>query len=862
MRRIKIFVLVSLLLFSQVYNLTFANEAVTRKMLDNGLICLVKESPPKDLVTIVVTVRASPLYEEEYLGRGISHLTEHMLFKGTKTRKQGEIEKEVRSYGGLIDGSVSSDFTSYQLTVPPQYFSRALSLLKDMLLNAVFDGAELEKEKEVIVKEIKLGKDEPLKKIILSLFSNAYIRHPYRYPVIGFEGPLKALTREDVIRYYDRRYTPNNIIVAVVGGINEDDAILQIEKEFRDFRKPCYREANAGIAEPAQLGKKEAREGTSTTLAYLAIGYHSTGLLNKDLFAMDILSLILGRGNNSRLNTALVKEARAVHSVSASNFTPEDAGLFIITAIMDKDNIERSQKIIREEIEKIRNGDINDKELEAAKKMLSSDYILSRETIQEQAKDFSESELMAGNYDFSRRYIDGIKRITKFDVRRAAMQYLNDDNMTEVILLPSDNSSLKIHVPKPGTLEERIEKKVLPNGLIMLARRDTKIPAASITVAFSGGLMAENKKNNGISGFVSRMILDGTKNRNEAGIKGTLEALGGEITSFSGLNSIGLNITILKEDIDFAFELIRDIAFDSIFPDEEIAKEKMLAAASIKDEDDDIFQKGALLFRKNLFGDYPYGMRYAGEIETVSSFKRDELMNFYRAYFVPNNAVISVSGDIEPKDIFQKVESLFKDLPRRELPKMPSVPLPDVKIKTAVFRMDKEETLLMAGFMTTTIGSPDRYALEVLNTLLSGMSGRLFASIRDKSGLSYALGCVQKLGVNTGYMLFYVATTKDKLQPARNKLFDEIKLIRENIVTDNELDSAKREILSSYRSSMQANAAYSFQSALDELYGLGFNNTYKYEEGIKKVAKEDVKRVADKYLNLNACAEIVIEPSI
>lgn len=858
-KRARIFLLV-LILSVLWQGLFFANEAVLRQVLKNGLIVLVRQTTPKDLVTINITVRAAPKYEQEHLGSGISHLVEHMLFKGTALRRPGDIEKEIRSYGGLIEGSVSSDFTTYQITVPVKYFQDSLKLLKDMLFNASFDPIEMEKEREVILKEVKMNNDDPQKKAVLSLFLNSYKKHPYRYPAIGYEGMLKGLTTGDLVRYYNRRYTPNNIVIAIVGGVEEKEAAALAEKEFSDFRKPDYQVLDTANIEPQQIGKKLIEEETATTLSYLAIGYHSTSILDRDLFAMDVLSMILGRGNNSRLNKSLVEEKRVAHSVSASNYTPEDPGLFVITAILDKDNVENSRKAIIEEIEKIKRDSVSDKELETAKRMVTSDYVLSRETIGEQAKDLCESETITGNYDFSNRYIEGIQKVTKSDIRRAAARYLANDNMTEVIVNPKASTALSgINVPN-APLEEKIEKRRLANGMVVLARRNSKIPAVTITVVFSGGLLIENKNNNGISNFVSKMLLNGTKTRKESDIKGAIESLGGDIAPFSGFNSFGFNITVLKDDLDPALDLVKDIISDSVFPPDEIAKEKIISLAQIKEEDGDIFQAGGTAIKKHIFAGHPYEMRYQGEIETISSFKRDDLLNFYRNYCIPNNTVISISGDIDTLKVLNKLEALFKDVTSRELPKRPIIgSLPDM-VKKETIKMDKEETLLILGFRTVGINNPDKYPLDLLDILFSGMSGRLFQAIRAKSGLSYTLGCEQKIGIDTGFLLFYVATTKDRLSEARDKLYAEIKTIKDIPVSEEELDFAKREVLSNYKMAMQTNAAYSFQSALDELYGLGYDNLYKYEDEIKRVTKEDIKRVANKYLNLNSYSEVVIEP--
>jgi len=171
----------------------FPKEAVSLKVLGSGLVVLAKECPPRELVSISVKITAGSSLEGEYLGSGISHLVEHMVFKGTKTRPAGAIEKEVKSYGGFINGSTSQDLTDYYITCQSRYFDKALSLLKDMLQNAVFDPAEFEKEKEVILKEINLRDDEPTACLVRILNETAYLEHPYKYPPIGYEAPFRRL---------------------------------------------------------------------------------------------------------------------------------------------------------------------------------------------------------------------------------------------------------------------------------------------------------------------------------------------------------------------------------------------------------------------------------------------------------------------------------------------------------------------------------------------------------------------------------------------------------------------------------------------------------------------------------------------
>ena len=842
-------------------NIELPKEAVSKKILENGLTVLTKESQPKGLVTIDIKIKAGSSLEGEYLGSGISHLVEHMLFKGTKTRKPGDIEKEVKSYGGVINGSVSQDLTDYYLTVPSKYLKEALGILKDMMLNAVFDPSELENEKGVILKEIRMHDDEPQSRLLRLLNETAYLQHPYKYPPIGYEIRFKQLTRPDAVKDYNMMYVPNRMVIAIVGGIDKADVISEVENEFKDFRRPDYSDIGPLPTEPPQIEKRQLDEEGHATLGYLGMAFHSTSLLNEDLFAMDVLAMILGRGDNSRLNKELLKIKKVVYSVSCWNYTPRDPGVFIINAVLDKNNLDEAETLIMEEIKKLKDGAVGDEELEAARRMVLSDFIFSLQTIGEQAGELSSNYIMTGSYDFFRRYVGGIQAVSKNDVKSVAERYLSSDNLTIVRLLPQILKPAESRPAAPSMPKEVIKKESLPNGLRLLVREDKKTPTVAITVAMLGGLMVEEPVDNGISHLTAEMLLKGTTKRDESKIAGAIEALGGAISAFSAFNSFGLNIELLSADAVTGAEMLRDVLGDSVFPAEELDKEKTLTLAMIKEEDDDMFQRGVNALRKEMFGDSPYGLRALGKEGTVKALKRDDLVNFYNTYVVPNNMVISVSGDVDAGSFMNILREAFKDLKtKKALPVISAKRTKIESVKTKYLEMDKEQSLLLAGFETVDLKSPDRYALDVLGSILSGQSGRLFDTLRGKQSLAYTLGCVQRLGLDTGFLVLYVATTKDKIAQSKRALLNQIKDIKQRMVEDAELISAERELCTNYQLGTQTNMFFSSTTALDELYGRGYDNLYRYEGEINKVTKDDVKRVADKYLNLNAYAEVVVAP--
>ncbi len=839
--------------------LKLPKQDVYKKVLDNGLTALIMEKPDVDMVYVEARVKAGSALEEEYSGAGISHFVEHMLFKGTKTRPPGAIAKEVRSYGGYINASTSLDTTVYYVTALPQHLSNVLNLLKDMVMNAAFPEDEFEKEREVIIKEIKLHRDNPQRRISTLLWKTSYIRHPYRHPIIGYEELFRRVKREDLVKYYSRMYVPNRMVLSITGNVDKREAMSLVEKEFRDSRPSDYRPIKSE-REPMQIARRSLEEEAAINLSYLSLGFHSTSVLNEDLFALDVLAIILGQGDESRLNRSLFKEKGLVYHISSYNYTPRDPGLFMITSILDKENLKEARESILAEVERLKEGYVTDEELERARRAVLSGYIFSRQTIGGIASDLSSNEALTGSYDFSRRYVDGIQGVTKEGVKAAAIEYLTDDNLTVVSLVPEKSpgetreDTTKARSPKRVT-----RKETLPNGIRILTTEKRGTPVVSITVACLGGVRVEDKDNNGISNLTAKMILRGTQERTEDKIKGAVENLGGSISSFSGLNSFGVNIRLMKGDVDFGIEILKDILANSKFPEAEMEKEKRRILASIKDEEDDIFQKGMTSFKRTLFESHPYGLRVIGQEETVRAIKSDELVSVYKSWYVPANFVISAAGDIDSAEMIEKIKVAFGDIEAREAPEAhPAREETLTDIKRVELEMDKEESLILLGYKTITVDDEDRYAFEVLASLCSGQGGRLFEGLREKYGLAYTLGCAQAWGIDPGYFLFYIATTKDKLSSAKSRLMEEVRRMKTKGISDEELESTKKKLISGNRLSLQTNESISFQTALNELYGLGYDNIYRYDANIEKVTKEDVARILKKYLPQDAYVEVTI----
>lgn len=839
-----------------VFQKQFLENNSQKYILDNGMTVILKDTPSSPLVSLVAIVKTGSATEGEFLGSGISHFVEHLFFKGTKKREVGQIAREIESLGGEINGFTTYDYTGYTITLPKEGFDKGLEILADALMNPQFDLGELEKERGVILGEVRLYQDDPGRRLSKLFFASAYTRHPYQHPIIGYEPLLKNLKRDDLLRYYKKMYVPNNIVLAVAGDIDRE-TLSRIEDEFKEFKMEPYVLRNIPT-EPEQLALRRVENEYPTKLTRMFLGFKGVSMADKDLFALDVLALILGQGESSRLYREIYKKKELVYSIEASNLTLMGGGIFAVNCALEKEKTDEAIEAVYLEIEKVKKGEIGIQELKKAKKQVISSYIFSRQTNNAIASDFAISEVVTGDFDFSTKYVQAVESLTPEDIQKVAKKYLNKETLTIAILNPIGP---KEEVKKEAEKKiPEIEKTVLDNGLTVLLREEKSLPIVSMKIIFAGGVRRETEAQNGISNLISRMLLRGTEKRPSETIAETIESLGGEIDAFSGDNSFGLSLNILSQDIETGIELLADVITNSVFPQKELEKEKKLALAQIKAQDDSIFKLASKSLKKTLFKTHPYRFDPLGEEESVKRISRQDVVEFYNNSLAPKQMVLAVFGDIKSQDVLELIKDKFAKLTPKEIaPILLQESFPQ-KLKEAAIPDSKEQTVMMFGFPGVKFTSPERYSLEVLDSLLTSMSGRLYQKIREELGEAYTLGGGSIPGIERGFYYLYVSTTWENLEKTKEIVLREIKDLQTNYVNDKELSSAKAYLCGVQKANLETNSALALKSGLDELYGLGFDHYKLYQKKINSITREDIKQTAKAYLNTDTMAVVTVKP--
>ncbi|MEZ5405143.1 MAG: insulinase family protein [Verrucomicrobiia bacterium] len=552
---------------------------------DNGLTLIVREDRSAPVVSVQAWCRTGSIHEDKWIGAGLSHILEHMLFKGTQTRGLSEIAQTVQGVGGYMNAYTSFDRTVFYVDAPSSGWKTLLDILTDAIFHSTLPEGEYAKEQEVIRREFAMGFDSPERMASELMFETAYHEHPYRYPVIGYLDIYNRLTRQDVLDYYHARYAPNNLTFIIVGDVSFSEIKKHLEPLVKQEKRRVCKEIFIP-KEPEQLGRREQHQEFNTSLTQLRLCYHIPSITHPDVYALDLLSVVLGQGRSSRLDQEILEKRALVHSIGAFSFTPGEAGLFAISAVCNAEKREEAQNAILDEIEKIKNAPISALELEKARKQTLASHLNQLQTMAGQAADIGSSWFVANDLNFSENYLKKIQAVTAEDIQRVAKTYFNDDNLTLVSLNPKGSLSPAAHVVSATNevASLSIETHQLSNGIPVIIGENDRLPLASVRISFKSGALFENPTNQGITHLTTQSLLKGTKNRTTEQIANELENLGGSIDVDSGFNTTSLQVDVLKSDLNQGIALASDVLLHSQFPEEEVKKEKLLQLAALQQE--------------------------------------------------------------------------------------------------------------------------------------------------------------------------------------------------------------------------------------------------------------------------------------
>ncbi len=822
-------------------------DKIIEKNLPHGLKVLFYPYGREKVVTVKLCVKVGSSYEEDSQA-GITHLIEHMIFKGTETKKPEEIAGAVEAKGGYINAYTSYDYTCYYVTGPSEITETALRVLSEAVFYPYFDPLELEKEKEVVVEEMKMRLDNPSIVLFEKVLGISYQNYPYKRPIIGYEDTIRSLKREDLLTFVNQFYTPENIILIVVGNLPEEELWNLIKKYFEKLPQRILKKINFSeesyVSEPSLVWiERPVKEG------YFVFTFPGPSIKSDEAPLFDLLAEILGGGEVSRLYLKLKRELNLVKSIGASAFTPAGPGLFEIYGTADPENFKKVLFFVIEEIEKIKKEEISFKELERAKTQVLSAFIFSQETSEGLAKTIGAFQLLRNSYKDILWYQDKIQKATPEDLKVLAKKYLDLQKLVVGFLSEKklwDEGELKEIIT--SAVPSSIEFFTLENGLKVILYPIRDLPTVALTLAFPGGLRWEDKKNNGLFQALSLLWTRGTKNFTAEELAENLECISATIKGFSGRNTFGLKAVFLTTYLKEGLEYFKEILLNPLFKEEECERAKPELISSLLTQEDQPLALALKEFLKELFPNHPYGLNSFGSYEFYQSLNCKELKQAYKKFVRPEKGILTVVGDFDPfylklelKKLFKEWKTLSSEILKEEEPSCPSSKFKNIP-------KDTYQTQILLGFQTPGLLSKERVALEVLNYALSGQNGKLFRILRDEKSLAYAVTSFLIFYPKKSAFIFYLACSPEKKELAIDEFWKILKEIYEKGLSEEEIERAKNRILGKYKLSLQSNLGKAEDIAINEVLGLGWDYAQKFENLVKAVTFQDLKNLISNYL--------------
>ncbi len=869
----------------------------TEFKLKNGLRVVMHQDKSTPIVAVNVWYHVGS--KNEVRGRtGFAHLFEHMMFQGSENYND-DYFKPLQEAGANINGSTNGDRTNYYEVVPSNFLELALFMEADRMggLLPAMTMDKLNNQRDVVKNERRQNYDNrPYGTATEKIQSIIYpADHPYHWTTIGSLEDLSRASMEDVQSFFRKYYAPNNASLVIAGDFDEKQAKKWVEKYFGGIEKGENIE-RPNPSEPKINGEIRKIYEDAVQLPRRYMVWLSAPRLDEDEAALDILSSILSSGRGSRLQSKLVYEKQLVQSIFASNSTREISGNFsIVATARPKQSLDDIEKDINTEIERIKNEMPSDEELARAKNGYESSFVFGLQTVLGKANEMNSNNTFEGKPDTFQAQLDKYRAVTAGDVQRVAKKYLGSDRLV-MSFVPGKNqgapksdganrptsageseedaemtkpakTNFAANLPKAGpdpmfTLP-KIQKSKLSNGMNVWIVPQPELPIVSMNLVIGTGGAANPDGKEGLAQLTATLIDDGTKSRSALDISNEEQDLGISMGVFSGWDSTNATLQTLTKHLDKALDLYADVVVNPVFPDKELETVKRRVLVGFLQRKDSAPAIAEIAYSKLLYGKgHPYGRSLDGNETSIGAIKREDLVEFYNAYYRPNNSTIIVVGDVKSDTLVPKLEKAFAGWKAADVPSS-NVPAPKNFDKPGIYIVDKPgaaQSELRIGQIGVARDDPDYVPILVMNQILGGQfSARVNMNLREDKGYTYGarsgFSFRRGAGPFTASAGVQTAVTKESVV----EFIKELNGIRGAIpVTQAELDYSKQSIIRGFPRTVETVGQIAGQLSNLVVYDLSDDYINDFLAKIAKVTIADVNRVANKYLTPDQMAIVIV----
>ena len=854
-------------------------QSIFKKVLLNGLVVLVR--PVHDIPKVSLQLSYHVGSKDEASGeKGLAHLIEHMMFKGTKKLSEADWAAITQKLSGYTNAFTYYDSTWYVFDVPSHHWKEPIHIYADTMRNCRFDEQMLNSEMKVVIQELKRARDNNFQTLAAGMIGMLFEDHPYHYPVIGFKQDLWNLKRDTLFNFYKKHYVPNNAVLVVVGDVDPEEVFAEAEKTLgkipRDNsyqRKEFYH--GRDLVARSLVFRRDVEQ------PYGLFAFVLPGEKSGKILEMELLSIILGGGRSSRLHKKIIDDQRLATEFATFLWGFEDASMLGMYFCADNEaNIEKIRALIVDELHDIAQNGANEKELARALKIFKTNLLSTLESNAKQAQLIAESYLFCGDENLPFQLLaaqpDGlnekIKELVKEycypavmnsgkilslsdgdKARWQTLQNLSDQEDARILDGRVRHTPLEepryVHKIKAKNPKEfrfhKPDKFTLSNGLRIFALHSTNIPKIEIALTLHARDHFDSEQKPGLYSFLSEMMLEGTKNYPGHSFMKELEDYAIGIDCDSGV----ISISVLREDLPKALEMLRELLTEAAFEEKAMEKVRAQLLARLRMFWDEPTAYASHLVKERLYEGHPYSKKKFGTEESLNSITRQDLQKFYDQYCSAYKARLSIVGDLGGYDIKQLLEKELGSWNNKHIHDQVFPGLKEVSSQVVSREANKDQVVLVLAGLSVPRNDPDYEKLLLFDQMLSGsMVSHLF-QLRERSSLFYEVrgSLVKEVNEEPGMVYIYAIVSVDKLEEAKK----EIRKTLENTIdaiTNEELEAAKKALINEQVNWFSRNAYMANTFLYVDRYKLGDDYFDLRPDRINAVTLDEVKSAARKVL--------------
>ncbi len=866
--------------------------------LDNGLRVIAIQDDTTSTVTTSLWYDIGSKLDPD--GRsGFAHLFEHILSRKTENMPYNMIYGLTADIGGTRNASNWVDRTNYFEQVPAAYLETMLWTHRERMANVVVDDEVFETERGVVKEELRQRVLAPpygrLQRFILP--ENAYDVMPHRRPGIGSIEDLDNATLDDALAFYEAYYGPDTATLIVAGNFEMDRLRSLVDQYFGDI-PPRANPVDLTITtrEPELAGPRTVN-ATAPNVPLPVVGgvWKAPPTTHEDAAALEILEAILGRGDNSRLDNALVRSGQAVQ-VAASVLMFREAGQIGVYAIVrGAPQMDTASATLDAELDRVRSELVSEAELSEAKNEIISSTLSRRETARGRAFELGEALVSSGDPDFADKRLAEIVAVTAEDVMRVAAKYLDPMKRVTVTYTAGEDDLAAYANPVPmptfrtlppavGEIREvkpegermappapadapevaapAIVEATLSNGIEVVAVQTGSVPIATISMIVPGGSKTDPRDKAGIANLAANLADKGINGMDAGAIAARFESLGASFGGGSSNDGTSFFLTAPSANLAEAGELAASIVTGAIYPDDEFQRERARAVDGLKVAMQDPGSLSGYVRRVAMYGDAPYGSQPGGTAESLGAITRDDLLDYRQRFIHPDRMKIVISGGIAPDDAIATAEKMFgdwsSDLRPGPVPSEAAGEAPAVR--TIVVDMpDAGQAAVNLSVRAPSRTSEDYYPLELANSVLGGgSSGRLFEEVRTKRSLSY--GAYSGFGDRMDEaVLSASAQTKNESAAEVAKIFlDEFARLGNEELSEDLLERRRLYLGGGLARALETSGGFNAIVAGLLQQGLTADEASRFAERLSAVDAASASAAARKYVNPDMATLVIV----